>query len=132
MYDLGVKIANNLLPNDILLFYGDLGAGKTTMIKGIAEAATGIPKEQVNSPTFVYLNIYEGPLTVYHFDLYRIQSAEDFFEMGFEEFLAQGGVCCFEWPEKIESFLPQERYSIKISHQGEEKRLVTLDDKISL
>ena len=92
---------------------GFLGAGKTTFIKGLVTSVTNLPTQEINSPTFTYLNIYEGTKTIYHFDLYRLKTAEEFIEMGFLDFL--DNFCCIEWAEKIIEVLPKERLSISIS-----------------
>lgn len=114
----------------IICFLGGLGAGKTTFIKGIVEAIGGYPPEFVSSPTFSYLNIYGGRKTVYHFDLYRLRSAEEFLGMGFDEYLFAGGVCCIEWSEKISSIIPPEAIFVEISHIDEESRLIEIRDKL--
>jgi len=116
-----------LKKNSIICFFGDLGAGKTTFIKGLAEGAAGISSDQVNSPTFVYLNIYQGTSTIYHFDLYRLRDADEFLSMGFEEYLFAGGICCVEWSEKIESLLPPQTIRVHIEHQDESKRRITIE-----
>lgn len=102
---LAQKFAKEFLQADaLLLFYGEMGSGKTTFIKGLA-AGLDIPEEQVTSPTFVYLNIYEGTRTVYHFDLWRLKSKEEFLSLGFDEFLGAPGIKCIEWSEKLENLL---------------------------
>ena len=111
-YELG-----GLLPSgSIVCFFGDLGAGKTTFIKGLTAAVTGHRTIEVNSPTFAYLNIYSGIKTVYHFDLYRLRDADEFLSMGFDEYLFAGGICCIEWSEKIEKILPPDSIKVMISH----------------
>ena len=91
-----------LSPNAILALSGELGAGKTTFVQGLA-AGLNIT-ETVTSPTFVYLHSYEGKLPLFHFDLYRLTSANDFEALGFSEYFFAGGICAIEWPERI--FLP--------------------------
>lgn len=122
-YDLGQK----LRVGDLLCFFGDLGAGKTTCIKGIVHACTGYPVESICSPTFTYLNIYEGALPVYHFDLYRIKGTDDFLGMGFDEYLQRDGVCCVEWSERIEELLQDiPVIRVEISHYGENLRQINI------
>lgn len=116
-----------LKKNSIVCFFGDLGAGKTTFIKGLVEGAAEIPPEQVNSPTFVYLNIYQGKATIYHFDLYRLRDMDEFLSMGFEEYLFAGGLCCIEWSEKIAPLLPSETIRVTLDHLGETKRRITIE-----
>lgn len=103
---LAKKLGEKLQGNDVLCFFGDLGSGKTTFIKGVVEGFSGYPARSVSSPTFTYLNIYEGvKQTVYHFDLYRLRDTDEFLSMGFDEYLSAGGVCCVEWSERIEEVL---------------------------
>lgn len=112
---IGAKLGRALGPNRIVSFFGDVGAGKTTMIKGIAAELAGCSYIEVNSPTFVYLNIYEGLTTVYHFDLYRLTGSDQFLEMGFDELLYSGGVSCLEWSERINDLLPKDIVKVFIS-----------------
>lgn len=116
-----------LKKNSIVCFFGDLGAGKTTFIKGLVEGTAEISPDQVNSPTFVYLNIYQGKTTIYHFDLYRLRDVDEFLSMGFEEYFFAGGLCCIEWSEKIEPLLPPQTIRVTIDHQGESKRRITIE-----
>jgi tRNA threonylcarbamoyladenosine biosynthesis protein TsaE len=120
----GQTIGKSVQPGTILSLFGDLGAGKTTLIKGIVSALTGIEPAEVCSPTFVYLNIYEGNCPVYHFDLYRLNDVESFLSLGFEEYLFSQGVCCLEWSERIASILPESTQRITLSHAGAERRKI--------
>lgn len=114
---LGYRIGQALPDNSIVCFFGDLAAGKTTLIKGIAEACSyPLP---VSSPTFVYLHIYQGARTLYHFDLYRLRNPDEFLAMGFDDHLFAGGVCCIEWSERISNLLPQNCTCIHMAHLGE-------------
>jgi tRNA threonylcarbamoyladenosine biosynthesis protein TsaE len=83
-----------------------------------------MPPEDVSSPTFTYLHIYPGP--VYHFDLYRLKSAEEFLALGFDEYFNTDGIVCFEWAEKIASILPEKTLRITLKHAGENERLIEL------
>ena len=80
------------------------------------------------SPTFVYLNIYDGSREkrVYHFDLYRLKNAEEFLGMGFDDYFQAGGVCCVEWAERIEELLPPNCLRIKMTHRSEQERLIEI------
>jgi tRNA threonylcarbamoyladenosine biosynthesis protein TsaE len=123
---LGMEIGSQLAPGSILCFFGDLGAGKTTFIKGLVAGATDVAPEDVNSPTFVYLNIYEGAKTVYHFDLYRLRSADEFFAMGFDEYFYMDGICCIEWSERISEALPENVVCVNIEQHGMDSRKITI------
>lgn len=117
--DFGFEFGKTLEPNTVLCLSGELGSGKTTLIKGIIQGITGIAPEKVLSPTFVYLNVYDK---VYHFDLYRLCSYEEFLSLGFEEYLFSGGICCIEWSERIASIIPKNALFITLSHLEEESR----------
>ncbi|NRA89871.1 MAG: tRNA (adenosine(37)-N6)-threonylcarbamoyltransferase complex ATPase subunit type 1 TsaE [Simkaniaceae bacterium] len=123
---IGREIGKRLPPHHTVCLYGDLGAGKTTLIKGIVEELTKTPAHEVNSPTFTYLNIYEGEVTIYHFDCYRLENSKDFLERGLEEYL--DGLCLIEWPERISSLLPKNRSIININYQGKEERVITYEE----
>src|ERR1700741_5468556 len=84
-FQIGTEFGKTLKINSIVALFGDLGAGKTTFIRGIV-SSLGMDGREVCSPTFNYLNIYEGPLSVYHFDLYRLTCEEEFLAAGFEDF----------------------------------------------
>ena len=108
----GRKMATQLPPGTILALSGDLGAGKTTFVQGLAQGL-GIVGP-VQSPTFVLLNIYEG---LYHFDLYRLKNSTDFTKLGFEEYFHKGGICAIEWPDRIAGILPPETVYIDFSYE---------------
>lgn len=122
----GADFAASLRGNDIVAFFGDLAAGKTTFLKGMISALTGCHPAEITSPTFNYLHIYEGKIPVYHFDLYRLTTAEQFTSAGFSEYLQAGGVCCLEWAEKIETKLPAQAIRITLEHQGPNNRLIKI------
>lgn len=124
---LGYRFGQNLPENSVVCFFGDLAAGKTTFIKGvIAGIEQSQPAQHVTSPTFVYLNIYEGKKTVYHFDLYRLRDMDEFLSMGFDEMLFAGGICCIEWSERIVPLLPSHSIHVIISHVAENIRHITI------
>ena len=123
----GRKISSQLRAGTVLCLEGDLGAGKTVFSKGLIASLTNTPEEEIQSPTFVYLNIYETPLfSICHFDLYRMNSHEDFQRLGFLDYLDGSHVCLIEWPCKIASLLPKEALSIHLSHITNTKRTITL------
>ncbi|MEW5894311.1 MAG: tRNA (adenosine(37)-N6)-threonylcarbamoyltransferase complex ATPase subunit type 1 TsaE [Candidatus Omnitrophota bacterium] len=123
---LGKRIAQKLKSGDIICFYGDLGSGKTTMIKGIAEGLRLKP-DYIHSPTFTLLNIYEhGRLPLFHFDMYRIDDPKDLFDIGYEEFLYGKGISVIEWSEKFGCLLPGERLEIHLKHKGDSRRTIQI------
>ena len=119
---LGKKIGELAFPNMVITMNGDLGAGKTTMTQGIA-LGLGIDKI-VNSPTFTIMKIYDGRLTLYHLDVYRINNAESDFEL--EEYFEMDGLCVIEWANQIEELLPDNYMNINISDLGDNKRLLEI------
>lgn len=124
--EFSVSFGKTLKKGDIVCFFGDLGAGKTTFIKGIVEGVGCCSPESVNSPTFSYLNIYAGQITVYHFDLYRLRDADEFLSMGFDEYLFSEGIACVEWSEKIADLIPPDAIKVEISHLDETSRSITI------
>ncbi|KAA3610570.1 MAG: tRNA (adenosine(37)-N6)-threonylcarbamoyltransferase complex ATPase subunit type 1 TsaE [Calditrichaeota bacterium] len=104
----------NLKPGDTVALFGDLGAGKTAMVRAMSRSLgyNGF----VNSPTFTLLNIYPTiDFEIYHFDFYRIEFEEEASGIGFEEYVENDGICFIEWPEKVSHLLPKERYEIHLS-----------------
>ncbi len=107
------KIINFAANQRIFLFYGDMGAGKTTFIKSLCEVL-GV-KESVTSPTFSIVNEYRGAdAIVYHFDFYRLKSQSEAFDMGYEEYFYSNAYCFIEWPEKIADLLPDHYLKVSI------------------
>ena len=105
---------------------GDLGAGKTTMIKGVVAGACGINSSGVTSPTYTYMHAYTGAKTIYHFDLYRLPGEEEFLAMGFDEYFDAGGICCIEWSEKIPSLLGDRAVRVEIEHLDGDSRKIRI------
>lgn len=124
--EIGFQLGSSLPVGSIVCFFGDLGAGKTTFIKGMARGAGQIDSDEVNSPTFVYLNIYEGGVPIYHFDLYRLKDVQEFIRMGFDEYFGGEGICCLEWSERIEEELPAKAIRVEIRHLDETQREVRI------
>lgn len=123
---IGRDLAARLAPGAVVAFTGDLGAGKTAFVRGMAQGL-GI-SQRVTSPTFTIVNEYEGGrLPLFHFDMYRLRDAEDLFDIGWEDFLAQGGICAVEWSENIRPALDEETIYVDIRRgEGENDRILTL------
>ncbi len=116
---LGEQIARHISAGDVLALYGELGAGKTTLIKGICKGFN--VDEQVTSPSFVIMNIFKGTIPVYHFDFYRTTSDWDMKEFDLDDYFYGGGLTVIEWADKIQDLLPEERKEITISYLKNEK-----------
>jgi tRNA threonylcarbamoyladenosine biosynthesis protein TsaE len=110
---LGAALAAELKAGDAICLSGPLGAGKSTLARGLIRALT-TPDEEVPSPTFTLVQLYEGPLAVAHFDLYRLVSPDEVEELGLDEALAQGAAV-IEWPQRLEGRLPPDRLDIEIA-----------------
>ena len=123
---LGAAIARVLQAGESVCLSGPLGAGKSTLARALVRALT-TPQEDVPSPTFTLVQFYEGPrLKVAHFDLYRLTSADEAYEIGLDEAL-EDGAAVIEWPERLEGHLPPDRLDVEIALQvtGREARLVS-------
>ena len=126
-HQIGKALASEIKAGQILAFYGDLGSGKTTLIRGIAEGIGKIDPRIVSSPTFTFLHTYEGILPLHHFDLYRLPSPEEFLLAGFDEQLYSNGICCIEWAEKISALLPHSAWKITLSYLSEAARMISVE-----
>lgn len=124
---LGQALAQRLRPGDVLAYYGDLGAGKTAFTRGVA-AGLGIP-DRVTSPTYTIVNEYEGGrLPLFHFDMYRLGSADELFDIGWEDYLSRGGVCAVEWSENVEEALEDAvRVEIRKDPSEPDRRMITIE-----
>jgi len=118
-----LKMAGDI---QVLAFYGDMGAGKTTLIKEICKSI-GVQQE-VTSPTFALVNEYKtaNQNTIYHFDFYRLEEPVEALDIGFEDYLATGFKCMIEWPEKIGAYLPEDCLKINIDVRVDNIRLIQL------
>lgn len=125
--ELGYRLGEGAKSPAVFCFFGDLAAGKTTLIKGMVAGATGISQEQVSSPTYVLLNIYEGRRSLYHFDLYRLQSSEEFLGMGFDDYWQGEGICCIEWSERIQDLIPPDAIQIQMKSLSSSKREIRIE-----
>ncbi len=124
----GKKLAEQLQAGSIVRLEGDLGAGKTHFVKGVA-SFFGISEQEVSSPTFTLIHEYEGKIPVYHFDCYRLKSEQEALEIGIEEYLFGDGVTLIEWPSKIDGLIPEDSVSVEIKHSGETKRTILISDR---
>lgn len=126
---LGKKIGAFLLPNDVIALVGPLGAGKTTLIQGIAEGM-GV-NDYVTSPTFIIINEYQGRMPFYHIDLYRLEDLSEIEDLGIEEYFDRGGVCVIEWAEKLKELTPQRAERIELSVVSENERKICVSSGLA-
>ena len=123
---LGKKLGALLEKGDIIAMQGTLAAGKTTITKGIADAL-GV-KDTITSPTFCLISEYEGKMTLYHMDVYRLDGAEDFANLGTEDMLYGNGVSIIEWSEKIMEELPKKTIVLKLEAHEDGSRTITIQN----
>lgn len=122
---LGEKLAQRLQGGEVIAFTGDLGAGKTAFTRGLARGL-GIT-DRVTSPTFTIVNEYEGGrLPLFHFDMYRLSSSDELYDIGWEDYLARGGVCAVEWSEIVEDALESDAIRVDIKNDGDDCRSITI------
>jgi tRNA threonylcarbamoyladenosine biosynthesis protein TsaE len=119
------RFAGRLKAGDIVFLKGELGAGKTTFAKGLAQAFKIAPKK-VNSPTFVLMNYYKGKLPVYHFDLYRLEDPRALGTIDFDGYFYGEGISLIEWPERLGKDKPKEYYLVEFQHKGEHQRQICI------
>lgn len=126
--ELGRRLGRCLVPGSVVAYTGDLGAGKTAFTRGLARGL-GIG-ERITSPTFTIVNEYEGGrLPLFHFDMYRLGSSEELFDIGWEDYLARGGVCAVEWSENVSDALDPDTIRVDIRRgETENQRVITLEN----
>ena len=123
--ELGERLGAALTGGEIIAYYGDLGAGKTAFTRGLARGL-GITMP-VTSPTYTIVNEYtDGRVPLFHFDMYRLGSSDELFDIGWEDYLARGGVCAVEWSENVEDALDGAMV-VRIHKSGEERRKITIE-----
>ena len=118
----GEEYAKTLRAGDVVLLDGEMGAGKTAFMKGVAKGLS--IQEEVTSPTYAYMNDYDGIL--FHFDCYRIESVEQAERLGFSDYFDMGGICLIEWSQNIEELLPNGCKRVQITKLGENEREIEL------
>lgn len=123
---LGARLAQVLRPGDVIAYTGDLGAGKTAFTRGLA-SGLGVTS-RVTSPTFTIVNEYEGGrLPLFHFDMYRLGSSDDLYDIGWEDYLERGGVCAVEWSEIVDDALEDDAIRVDISRgENDRQRIITM------
>ena len=123
--ELGSRLAAGLPNGTVVAMYGDLGAGKTAFVRGMARGL-GL-NCRVSSPTFTIVNEYLGERTLIHFDMYRLSGADELFEIGWEDYLRRGAVCAGEWSEKVRDAFFGDEITVRIEKCGETERKITIE-----
>ena len=123
--EIGEQLAKKLKSGDIVALYGELGAGKTAFVRGLAHGL-GISM-RVSSPTFTIVNEYIGDTPLFHFDMYRLSSADELFEIGWEDYLVRGGICAVEWSENVAGAFPPETIYVTIDKTGDNSRRISIN-----
>lgn len=121
----GQEFSKRLPGGTVVAMYGDLGAGKTAFVRGMARGM-GIDC-RVSSPTFTIVNEYLGPRELIHFDMYRLSDADELFEIGWEDYLARGAVCAVEWSEKVQDAFYGDEITVCIEKLGDTERKITIE-----
>ena len=122
---LGERLAKRLRPGDVVAFTGTLGMGKTALTRGLARGLGC--RGRVTSPTFTIVNEYDGETPLYHFDMYRLSSSDELYDIGWDDYLARGGVCAVEWSERVADALPEDAVRVDIARgDGDEGRVITV------
>ena len=120
---IGKALARHLKARDIICLFGELGSGKTVLVKGIA-AGLGISQDSVISPTFVLLREYKAKTPLYHFDLYRMSCPKDILGLGYEEYLYDDGIAVIEWADRLRGYLPADYLKIELAVKSENSRIL--------
>ncbi|KAA3636010.1 MAG: tRNA (adenosine(37)-N6)-threonylcarbamoyltransferase complex ATPase subunit type 1 TsaE [Calditrichaeota bacterium] len=125
---LAQKILSFLTPQDVLILSGELGAGKTLFVRGLAKAL-GLNIDEVNSPSYTIVNEYPGEKAMYHFDLYRMADTSELVEIGWDDYLLKEGLVVVEWGERAEDFLPDRYFLIEFTILTETERELSISLK---
>jgi tRNA threonylcarbamoyladenosine biosynthesis protein TsaE len=123
----GRRLAELLFPGAVVALVGPLGAGKTYLVRAIAEGLGVADGRAVSSPTFVLIQEYQGRLPIYHFDAYRLRTEGEFFDLGAHEYFEGNGVCLVEWADRVAGCLPAEHLRVTIEVTGEQSRRVLVE-----
>ena len=121
----GQVLSRTLTPGTVVALYGDLGAGKTAFVRGMAKGLNS--PSRVTSPTFTIVNEYSGSLELLHFDMYRLASSEELFDIGWEDYLGRGGVCVVEWSENVSDAFEGTEIKVTIDKLSDTDRKISLE-----
>ena len=126
----GARFASALPNGAVVALYGDLGAGKTAFVRGMARGM-GI-EARVSSPTFTIVNEYLGERELYHFDMYRLASSDELFDIGWEDYLSRGGVCAVEWSENVSDAFEGDEITVRITKLSADEREIEIGEEMKL
>ena len=121
----GAELVKTLAPGSVVAMYGDLGAGKTAFVRGMTRGI-GIDFP-VSSPTFNVVNEYPGKVPLFHFDMYRLGSADELFDIGWDDYLERGGICAVEWSENVEEAFEPGTVKVTITKLSDSEREITVE-----
>lgn len=122
---LGERLARCVPAGQVVALYGDLGAGKTAFVRGMARGLE--IRERVSSPTFTVVNEYPGDVPLFHFDMYRLRNADELYEIGWEDYLCRNGICVTEWSENVEDALPEDCIRVRITRLNDTERQIEIE-----
>lgn len=128
--DFARRFVRSLAPGAVLALVGPLGSGKTTFVKGLA-AGLGIPPREATSPTFSLIHEHEGPVPLFHADLYRLESPREVAEIGLEDYAERGGILAVEWAERAADLLPADTIIVRFEIFGPRTRRITIERRAS-
>lgn len=123
---IGQKFVKTLAPGSVVAMYGDLGAGKTAFVRGMA-SGLGL-SARVTSPTFTIVNEYLGKYPLFHFDMYRLSCSDELFDIGWEDYLSRGGICAVEWSENVEDAFTDDTTRVRITKLNETQRRIEITE----
>ena len=122
---IGEMLGRRLRPGTVVAYHGGLGMGKTAFTRGLARGLGCAGR--VTSPTFTIVNEYDGATPLFHFDMYRLGSSDELFDIGWEDYLTRGGVCAVEWSERVDDAMPADTLWVDIARgTGESDRIITI------
>ena len=122
---IGEMLGRRLRPGTVVAYRGGLGMGKTAFTRGLARGLDC--RDRVTSPTFTIVNEYDGATPLFHFDMYRLGSSDELFDIGWEDYLTRGGVCAVEWSERVDDAMPADTLWVDIARgTGESDRIITI------
>lgn len=124
--EFGCRLAQRLRPNTVVACRGGLGMGKTALTRGIAHGLGCTSR--VTSPTFTIVNEYPGRIPLFHFDMYRLENSDALFDIGWEDYLARGGICAVEWSENVDEAFDGSEWRIVFRKTGDNSREITVEE----